>query len=474
MWVCAGMYLLLAFVYVTDRKKRKILNCCGGLGQKIFRLMLCTCTLALIFEIFQKAGAGEELRKLQRNGYGEGQKEETLKMQIEGEEEAEVTLQISPREYSHEEIQALFRQAVKWLDDIVLGENESADHVEEDLNLPEEMEGFPFTIIWGLSRYDVMDMTGHINQEAVKEAQNALGSQADRAGTNHTVGESGNEDADDFEKRTVNEDMASDDEDGILVMLTGILKYGEEEAVYHMNVRIFAKKEEEKGIVGQVLDVAAKLEKESREKSYVELPREVEGRKVTWYRPTSRVAFPLIFLGVTASVLLVCLKQQKEQKRKKERLEQMVLDYPEIVSQLTMLTGAGMTAKNAWKKVTGDYREQKSSTGRERAAYEEMLYTLTEMQSGIPESECYERFARRCEIAPYMKLGALLSQNLKKGAKGTAELLTMEAIQAMEEQKSRVRRLGEEAGTKLLLPMLLMLVIVLAIVITPAFLSASI
>lgn len=436
MWACAGVYLLLALLYAADRKKKRIRNYGGGLGQKIFRVMFCVCTLAFVLEIFQKTGAGGELKELQRNGYGEGQKEESLKMQIEGEDEEEVTLQISPREYSHEEIQALFRQAVKRLDGIVLGENASADDVEEDLNLPEEMDGFPFTIIWGLSRYDVMDMTGHINREAVREAEDA--------------------------------------ENGILVTLTGILRYREEEAAYHMDVRIFAKKEEEKGIYGQVLDAAAKLEEDSREAPYVKLPQEVEGRKVVWYRPVSGVAVPLLFLGVIGSVLLVCLKRQEEQKRKKERQEQMLLDYPEIVSQLTMLMGAGMTAKNAWKKVAGDYREQKANVEKERAAYEEMLYTLTEMQSGIPEGECYERFARRCEAAPYMKLGALLSQNLKKGAKGTAELLTMEAIQAMEEQKSRAKRLGEEAGTKLLLPMLLMLVIVLTIVIIPAFLSASV
>ena len=70
-----------------------------------------------------------------------------------------------------------------------------------------------------------------------------------------------------------------------------------------------------------------------------------------------------------------------------------------------------------------------------------------------------------------MKMGALLSQNLRKGAKGTSDMLKMEAIQAMEDRKSRARRLGEEAGVKLLLPMLLMLVIVLVIVVVPAFLS---
>ena len=68
-------------------------------------------------------------------------------------------------------------------------------------------------------------------------------------------------------------------------------------------------------------------------------------------------------------------------------------------------------------------------------------------------------------------LGALLSQNLRKGTKGLTQMLRMEAIQAFEERKARAKRLGEEAGTKLLAPMFLMLAVVLVIVIVPAFLS---
>ena len=43
--------------------------------------------------------------------------------------------------------------------------------------------------------------------------------------------------------------------------------------------------------------------------------------------------------------------------------------------------------------------------------------------------------------------------------------------EAFLERKNIAKRLGEEAGTKLLLPMFLMLAVVLVIVIGPAFLS---
>lgn len=64
-----------------------------------------------------------------------------------------------------------------------------------------------------------------------------------------------------------------------------------------------------------------------------------------------------------------------------------------------------------------------------------------------------------------------MSQNLRKGTKGLTQLLKAEALQAFEDRKANARKRGEEAGTKLLLPMFLMLSVVLVIVIVPAFLS---
>ena len=148
----------------------------------------------------------------------------------------------------------------------------------------------------------------------------------------------------------------------------------------------------------------------------------------------------------------------------------MMLDYPEIMNKLTLLLGAGMTVKSAWQKIVRDYEGQRRD--REvRYAYEEMAAACHEMQSGVAEAESYERFGKRCGLKAYRKLAALLSQNLRKGTKGLTELLSMEAVQAFEERKAAAKRRGEEAGTKLLGPMFLMLAMVLVIVIVPAFLS---
>ena len=434
MWVCIAVYFILGMVCIVLRYRKLLIHYDKKLWKTIFYVMFCAATIALLTEISGQ-GVMQNFGKVRinREDYGGNSVNHQLQMQIEGEKSENIEIQVSPRMYSEEEVQSLFRQAMNKLDQVILGENETADHVVKPLCFPQELEGYPFAISWEPGRYDVMDMNGRINQDAVLE-----------------------------------EDPEGE---GVLVKITGILRYGTEEAAYNTQVLVFADVEETETIRNQVLNAARQAEEVSREEKSFVLPEQVNGRTVRWrFRKESKV-MPVLMLGAVICVFLVVQERQKKEKQRKDRKEQMLFDYPEIVSQFTMLMGAGMTAKNVWKKITADYCGQKERGGRVRDAYEEMVITLQEMQSGIPETECYERFAARCGLVPYMKMGALLSQNLRKGAKGTSDMLKMEAIQAMEDRKSRARRLGEEAGVKLLLPMLLMLVIVLVIVVVPAFLS---
>ena len=93
------------------------------------------------------------------------------------------------------------------------------------------------------------------------------------------------------------------------------------------------------------------------------------------------------------------------------------------------------------------------------------------MQCGIPEGQAIEEFGKRCQLQSYLKLSSLLEQNRRTGTKNLTKLLEQEMNGAWEQQKSMARRLGEEAGTKLLLPLMLMLVVVMVIIMVPAMMT---
>lgn len=379
-----------------------------------------------------------EITGLPRNGYGQGKRTEELEVYAEGgDKEKNIEVEISERAYTEEEIKELFVKCINKLDTLILGANKSPDHIEENMELVTEIPGEPVAVSWELDRYDVMNVYGEINEESLKEMQ---------------------------------------EEQGIMVKLQAVLTYREkedEQALYESTVMVYPKRLSEEDRTYQAVQRELKKSDErSRTKEVLTLPEETEGKKLHFYRKMDNRGSVLMVMAVTIFLLLYALKWQNQEKEAEKRRRQMSLDYPEIVSKLTLLLGAGMTVKRAWRKIVSDY-DVKSSRDR-RYAFEEMKYTCREMESGITESESYERFGKRCGIQEYIRLGALLSQNLRKGTKGLGDLLRLEAVQAFEERKARAKRLGEEAGTKLLMPMFLMLAVVLVIVIVPAFLSIQI
>ena len=53
-----------------------------------------------------------------------------------------------------------------------------------------------------------------------------------------------------------------------------------------------------------------------------------------------------------------------------------------------------------------------------------MIFTMNQMQGGVPEGECYENYGKRCgTILLSQIMATMLSQNLKKGSGGLSQLL---------------------------------------------------
>ena len=214
-----------------------------------------------------------------------------------------------------------------------------------------------------------------------------------------------------------------------------------------------------------------KLEEEDREQEYVMLPTEYRGKEIVWTQQTQKSGLLFLLATPVVCIILLLSKDKDLHKRVEEREEQMKIDYPELVSKLTLLLGAGMTVPNAWQRMVADYSKKNLPETKKRYAYEEMLLTANEWKNGVFQQDALNGFGKRCRIPCYNKLVMLLTQNLRSGSVNLSFLLQEEAFEAFEERKHLARRQGERAGTKLLLPMLLLLGIVMVIVVVPTFLS---
>lgn len=364
-----------------------------------------------------------------RNPQGEGEKIVEYELSVEGELENEVfQIEVEEQEYTHEEIEKMFREVHKKLDKVVLGENESFDRVEKNLNLVTELEKYPARIQWQLDSYSVVNLFGEIQEINLVD-------------------------------------------EGSLVELRGIISYKEEESIYvqHAMVYPLTRKGTDK-LLYEIRQRIEQLEEETRQEESLKLPETINGKNIKWSQKRENTWQYILLLGFALCVYLVYRENENVKREKKQRKEELLRAYPGMISKFTMLLGTGTTVKHAWEKIVQNYETQKKELG-VHAVYEEMALALREMQGGVSEAEAYERFGKRCGVTVYLKFGTLLSQNLRKGSKGISEILRMEAIQSFENRKNHAKRLGEEAGTKLLMPMLGMLAVVFIIVMVPAFLS---
>ena len=202
------------------------------------------------------------------------------------------------------------------------------------------------------------------------------------------------------------------------------------------------------------------------------LPDNIDGKSIKFFETKEKESALFVLLSVGMGILIFAAGDEKLKKQLKNRKTQLETDYASIVCKLTLLNEAGSTLLMAWERIIADYESEKMQYGY-RYAYEEMKIARYRMKSGVPEAEAYAEFGRRCDTASYIKLGCLLEQNIKKGTKGLKSILEGEVREAFADRKLLAKKKGEEASTKLLLPMLLMLLVSMAVVIVPAFMSMN-
>lgn len=218
----------------------------------------------------------------------------------------------------------------------------------------------------------------------------------------------------------------------------------------------------------ELQDMIVQYNQKKNDPRYYYLPEEWNGKHLEWEQPKDTTGNLISALGLVAAAVVIAKRREEESVQIKRR-EQMLMDYPGLVMKFTLLVQAGLTARKAFQKIAMDYGKREE--GNKRAAYEEIRTACYEMDSGVSEAEAYRRFGERCGQVKYKTLSTLLIQNLQKGSRYLSDLLEKESVEAWEERKRKARVLGEAAATKLLLPMVLMLLVVMAVIMLPACLS---
>lgn len=345
-----------------------------------------------------------------------------------GEWQKEINLQLEERKFTEQECEKLERQVQEYLEQTFLGENRSAESITSKLVFSKEIPDTEILLTWMVDdRY--MNNQGEICYSSIPQ-------------------------------------------DGVDTEVTVEAECRNFKKTYHFPIHIV-----DKPLFGTEREIAEAKEeikkaiKQQKAEDKIALPETVGSTKLS-YEVKQDKDPPYLLVLMTIGIIMYPLYERERQKKQlEERKEQLSLDHPGIVNKVMLLLGAGLTLRQCFLRLAQEYEEQREKTGERRYAYEEICIMINEIQDGTPDIPAVERFGKRCGIQPYLRFASIISQNLRKGSQGMIEILEQESLEAFDQRKQQVLRMGETASTKLLFPMMIMLGLVMGIIMVPAFMS---
>ena len=367
---------------------------------------------------------------IKRNEAGAGSISENLELEF-SDHRQEYEVEVSEQKLSEKEIEKNFDRAIREIEDSYLGENRSANNVTYDLILETEYVDGLIEASWKTSPYGIISRDGKLRAENIPE-------------------------------------------DGEIVDLQCTLYYEDCERYYSFSVVVNRKSMDTvEGKLEAINRRVKEIDESTRESEIYKLPGEIAGEKLEWKKKMNYRGLQIILLGLITVAGLIIGKKQDEKKAKALRIEELERDYPQIVSQLSILMGAGMSFRKALERITKKYMQDINDGASQKAGYEEILKTCRKISDGKGEIQALEELGKTCECKEYRKLSMLLVQNLRKGSRDLLDTLEKEEKYAFEMRKQRAVRAGEVASTKLLLPMAGMLFIVIVVLVVPAIMQIN-
>ena len=317
-----------------------------------------------------------------------------------------------------------------------LGKNKSYDKVYYDLDLISKVSvDSNITVTWKTGESSAIDYKGAINNDYIKKEENQ----------------------------------------GSKVTITAIIKYFNREYEYPIELKVYKKREdEETKVLNAVKEEVNILNKEHNRNGILTLPETVAGYHIKYYEKKedkeTSIWYMCMMIGIVCIYVVIKYKEQDFKKDIKNKEEQLIMYYSEIVTKIKMLVIAGLTIEGALQKICEDYEKQKT-VDNINYAYEELLYTYKDIEVGTSTIQAFERMGRRIGIGPYIRLSSLIIQNIKNGTDSFIESLDVEVKTLERKREEMYIKKGGELGAKLLFPMMLLMGITLLIVMLPALLT---
>ncbi|WP_332107936.1 type II secretion system F family protein [Paenibacillus sp. URB8-2] len=174
-----------------------------------------------------------------------------------------------------------------------------------------------------------------------------------------------------------------------------------------------------------------------------------------------------LVLGVLLAVLLPAALAADLHKKVKVREQLIMMELPDLLSGIVLLVSAGETVQRAI------IRCLESRKNDNHPLYRELLVMTGEWEKGYSFQQAFENFSKRCAVQEVSLFTTTVLLNVRRGGSDFALALRDLSRLLWEKRKAVSRTRGEQASSKLVFPMVVIFVVVIVLVGTPAFMMMN-
>lgn len=171
----------------------------------------------------------------------------------------------------------------------------------------------------------------------------------------------------------------------------------------------------------------------------------------------------IFYFGLFLMVLIPLLLVKELDKKIKRKNDQIIMELPEFLNKVTLLVNAGETVQKAIIRCVEQRKNPEKSF-----LYKELLQVVNELKNNYSFQQALEDFNKRCAIQEVSIFTTTVLLNYRRGGTEFVTALSSLSRDLWEKRKALTRSLGEQASSKLVFPMVLIFLVVMLIIATPA------
>ncbi len=208
---------------------------------------------------------------------------------------------------------------------------------------------------------------------------------------------------------------------------------------------------------------------ENTEKKMILLPGKLDtGETLSWKKAESTT--PVLYLTMASVLLLLGYKTRfyRVEREEREAKQSIIRELPEFINKLVLLLNAGSVLNTAFIQSVDDFQKG----GRKKSYFYEQLAQIcrtVEETNGVLHDEL-KAFAKRSGVRELMRITNIISDNINKGA-DLSNKLREENDLLWFSRKQQSEEKGRLAETKLTLPLMILLLVLIMVTIAPALME---